>query len=144
MIKLVKGQSVPGTQYVVIESGDYDDNENVGVATLENPELSVCAFQAYYIATGVNVNESAIEHDFTKFELRNLFTIQELLELDNYKDNPNLTIDQKKVLTTIFADLESVKDEVDVNLPRTQNAFITFAEFGLITQDRLLEIINNV
>ena len=52
MITLLKGQAVPDSHYLVITAGDYEPTALVDCALPDAHDVSMCAYQANYIATG--------------------------------------------------------------------------------------------
>lgn len=78
----------------------------------------------------------------TKFQFRSLFTFAELVAVDNFAANANLTADQKATLTTIMANFAAAED-ITLSDPATQQGVDYLATSGLITTERAAAILAN-
>ncbi|HXR75149.1 MAG TPA: hypothetical protein VN737_04180 [Bryobacteraceae bacterium] len=72
---------------------------------------------------------------FSKFGFRSLFTLSELMGIDNYASNQTLTDDQRATLNTITKNFD-VSESIDVTDPATQFGVNYLASAGLISDTR--------
>lgn len=77
---------------------------------------------------------------FTRFEFRQLFTLQELLLLDNYQLSEILTPEQKALMTVSKGNFDSA-DTIDVTDPVAIQGVSYLAVVGILTPERVAEIL---
>jgi phage pi2 protein 07 len=78
---------------------------------------------------------------FTKFEFRSLFTIEELIFLDNSDINENLSIQEKMTLKTILKNFDAASI-IDIENPATIFGINYLKDIGLLSEERAEEILS--
>ena len=84
--------------------------------------------------------EPVVKTSFSKSEFRSLFTQVELIGIDNFSTNTNLSPTQLAVLNTITKTFAQA-DFIDLNNSLTQQALYYLFSCGLLAQNRLGSII---
>ena len=82
------------------------------------------------------------ERILTKYQFRKLFTFQERIAVDNFAANPNISVQNKAILSTIIKDLE-VSGEVQLDNPDVAQGIGFLEQIGLIGTGRAAQIIAN-
>jgi hypothetical protein len=77
---------------------------------------------------------------FTKFGFRGLFTLSELIAIDNYDTNSTLPADAKAAIKSFLFSF-SVADEIDTTDPTTQQGVQFLEQCGLIAAGRAAQIL---
>ncbi len=78
----------------------------------------------------------------TKFQFRSLFTLEELVAVDNYQTNAALADSTKAMITTILQNFAAAED-IDLSDPATQAGVQYIASAGLILPARAAQILAN-
>ena len=112
-----KGTAIPGTNNVVLNTGDYEPDALVECGTVDNPDVSVCAYQAHFIAIGHHLED------------------KETAQV------PALSAEQKHILKTLFADFDSAA-EINLDSGQVVQALAIFEQYGLLSAGRSIEILN--
>lgn len=86
--------------------------------------------------------EAQAERVLTKYQFRKLFTFSERIAIDNFAMNPNLSVQNKAVLSTIMKDLE-VSGAVELDNPDVAQGIGFLEQVGLIGAGRAAQIISN-
>ena len=86
--------------------------------------------------------EAQAERVLTKYQFRKLFTFSERIAIDNFAMNPNLSAQNKAVLSTIIKDLD-MAGEVQLDLPDVAQGIGFLEQIGLIGTGRAAQIISN-
>lgn len=94
------------------------------------------------IAHGPAYPEAQAERVLTKYQFRKLFTFSERITIDNFAMNPNLSVQNKAVLSTIMKDLE-VSGSVELDNPDVAQGIGFLEQVGLIGAGRAAQIISN-
>ena len=76
----------------------------------------------------------------TKLQFRLLFTLTELVAIDNYQTNTSLSSDQKNMLNTIMANFAAAED-ISLTDPATIQGVNYLATAGLITTARAAQVL---
>jgi len=76
----------------------------------------------------------------TKLQFRLLFTLTELVAIDNYQTNASLSSDQKNMLNTIMANFAAAED-ISLADPATVQGVNYLATAGLITTARAAQVL---
>lgn len=76
----------------------------------------------------------------TPLQFRRLFTLNERVAVDNFATNPDLSDQQKAVLTTLTKDFDAAQ-EIDLDDPDTQAGIQTLEAYGLLAEGRAAEIL---
>ncbi len=84
---------------------------------------------------------SVSERTFTKLEFRRLFSMYELVAIDNFAANTVLSADQKATMTTIMHNFD-VASEINVSDPLTQQGVNYIESIGLIASGRASQILS--
>jgi len=93
--------------------------------------------------TWIAANPNALpERVLTKYQFRKLFTFTERVNIDNFAMNPNISAQNKAVLSTIMKDLE-VSGEVQLDLPDVSAGIQFLEQVGLLAAGRASQIIAN-
>lgn len=82
------------------------------------------------------------ERILTKYQFRKLFTFQERIAVDNFASNPNISAQNKAILSTIMKDLD-VSGEVQLDNPDVAQGIGFLEQIGLIGTGRAAQIISN-
>lgn len=77
---------------------------------------------------------------FTRFGFRALFTLQELIGVDNYASNTGLNSTQMETLNTITKNFDAA-ETIDLSDPATQYGVNYLVSCGLLTQARATTIL---
>lgn len=80
------------------------------------------------------------EKTLTKFQFRQLFTLEERVACDNFQTNTAISAANKAILVTMFKDLE-LSAEVQMDLPQTIMGVRLLGQVGLVTPARAEDII---
>lgn len=86
--------------------------------------------------TGANANS------LTKFQFRQLFTLNERIAVDNAPSNTSLPAQARAAIVTLLKDLE-VSGEVNLTLPQTIQGIQFLTSVGLLTPARAARILAN-
>ena len=78
----------------------------------------------------------------TKYQFRKLFTFTERINIDNFTSNPNISTQNKAVLSTIMKDLD-VSGEVQLDNPDVIQGIEFLEQVGLLATGRAAAIISN-
>lgn len=92
-----------------------------------------------WIAANPSVSSERV---LTKYQFRKLFTFTERVNIDNFAMNPNISAQNKAVLSTIMKDLE-VSGEVQLDLPDVSAGIQFLEQVGLLATGRAAQIIAN-
>lgn len=93
--------------------------------------------------TWIAANPNALpERVLTKYQFRKLFTFAERVSIDNFMSNPNISAQNKAVLSTIIKDLDA-SGEVQLDLPDVAQGIGFLEQIGLIGTGRAAQIISN-
>lgn len=91
----------------------------------------------------IAANPNALpERVLTKYQFRKLFTFTERVNIDNFAMNPNISAQNKAVLSTILKDLE-VSGEVQLDLPDVSDGIQFLEQVGLLATGRAAQIFAN-
>jgi hypothetical protein len=77
---------------------------------------------------------------FTKLQFRCLFTMEELVGIDNYTENATLSPSAKATMLTILTNF-GIATQIDLLDPRTQQGVNFIESIGLIAPGRAAEIL---
>jgi hypothetical protein len=83
----------------------------------------------------------AVAAQLSKFAFRSLFTLVELVGIDNYASSATLTTAQKGVITTILANFAAAED-ISLSDPATEAGVNYLASAGLLTTARAEQILS--
>jgi len=78
----------------------------------------------------------------TKYQFRQLFTLDEKVAIDNFKDNLTIPANYKAVLTSVMKDLE-LSDVVHLDNPQVATGVGLLEQLGLIAAGRAAQIMSN-
>lgn len=78
----------------------------------------------------------------TKYQFRSLFTLPELVAMDNFEQTPAIPDEAKQLLRTMKATFDAAQD-VSLNDIYTQQGVYLLAQVGILTQQRAGEILSN-
>jgi ribonucleotide reductase beta subunit family protein with ferritin-like domain len=78
----------------------------------------------------------------TKYQFRQLFTLQERISIDNAQYNITLSGSQKAAVVTILKDL-TVADEIQLSNPEVAASLLFMSVIGLVTEARVDRILIN-
>jgi hypothetical protein len=92
-----------------------------------------------WIASNPSVSSERV---LTKYQFRKLFTFTERVNIDNFAMNPNISAQNKAVLSTVMKDLE-VSGEVQLDLPDVSAGIQFLEQVGLLATGRAAQIIAN-
>ena len=76
----------------------------------------------------------------SKLQFRNLFSMDELVALDNFASSTTLTSDQKAYLTTLMKNVDAA-ESIDLCYPMTQQGLAYIESAGLIAAGRAAQIL---
>ena len=82
------------------------------------------------------------ERVLTKYQFRKLFTFTERIGIDNFMANPNISAQNKAILSTIMKDLD-VAGVVELDNPDVGQGIGFLEQVGLIGAGRAAQIIAN-
>lgn len=82
------------------------------------------------------------ERNLTKYQFRKLFSFNERLAIDNFASNPNISAQNKAVLSTILKDLE-LSGEVQLDNPDVAQGIQFLEAVGLVQVGRAAQILAN-
>ena len=82
------------------------------------------------------------DYTVTKFEFRQLFTLNERVAVDNYASNPNIPANYKAILLTMLKDLE-LSAEIQLTNPQVAIGMDLLVSIGLLTPERKAAIMSN-
>jgi len=120
MIKLIKGQPIIGNEnYLVFDSGDYNDTDLVKVCHVDNQGVAIASYQAFYIKNGYDcLSESSlsksfkighedptiIDYDILGFHKKRTIIFGELVKVEYYEfydgvDYSNLIVEETREYT---------------------------------------------
>jgi hypothetical protein len=78
----------------------------------------------------------------TKYQFRQLFTLNEKVATDNFKDNAAIPANYKAILTTVMKDLE-LSEVVHLDNPQVATGVGLLEQLGLIATGRAAQIMSN-
>lgn len=79
--------------------------------------------------------------DLTKYQFRQLFTLDEKVAIDNFKDNTNIQANYKAILVTILKDLE-LSEVVHLDNPQVAQGVGILEQLGLLAVGRAAQILS--
>lgn len=129
------GKGFPGVQCHVV--GDTTDYSAI-VWDAGEPIPSQATLDAWIAANPL----ASTERILTKYQFRKLFTFAERVVIDNFMGNPNISAQNKTVLSTIMKDLD-VSGEVQLDNPDVAQGIGFLEQVGLIGAGRAAQIISN-
>ena len=88
----------------------------------------------------INIAKKEREEGFSRMEFRKLFTLAELLVIDNCEFSDSLTIEQKSIMATIKKNLEMV-ERIKLSDNDTVFGIDYLVSLGLLTQERANDIL---
>jgi hypothetical protein len=86
--------------------------------------------------------DSQPERILTKYQFRKLFTFTERIGIDNFASNPNISAQNKAILSTIIKDLD-MSGEVQLDNPDVAQGIGFLEQVGLLSAGRAAVIISN-
>jgi len=78
----------------------------------------------------------------TRYQFRQLFTLNERVTCDNFANNPAIPANYKAILVTMFKDLE-LSGDVGLTNPQTAQGVRLLGQLGLLTPARAEDILAN-
>ena len=88
-------------------------------------------------------NATPVAGPLTKFQFRCLFTLDELVAVDNYQTNASLSESDKAMVNTILANFAAAED-IDLAAPATIQGVNYLGSIDLIPPGRVPQILGNV
>jgi len=101
MITLIKGQSILGNEnYLVFDSGNYNETDLVQVCHIDNQNVAIASYQAFYIKNGYDylseptspksfkigyVDPTIIDYDILGFQKKRTIIFGELVKVQYYE-----------------------------------------------------------
>jgi hypothetical protein len=83
-----------------------------------------------------------LAHAVTKYQFRQLFTMNERVAIDNYAMNPNIPANYKAIMLTLLKDLE-LSQVVELNNPAVIQGVHLLEQLGLIAAGRAAVVLSN-
>jgi hypothetical protein len=120
MITLIKGQSILGNEnYLVFDSGDYNETDLVQVCHVDNQNVAIASYQAFYIKNGYDYlseptspksfkigyeDPTIIDYDILGFQKKRTIIFGELVKVQYYEfydgiDYSNLIVEETRQYT---------------------------------------------
>ncbi len=89
------------------------------------------------------INAAPVTMTITKYQFRQLFTLQEKIQIDNATLQTNLTQQQQMMLVTLEKDL-NVADNIQLGTPDINNAIGFLTQIGILTPQRAMMVLANL
>jgi hypothetical protein len=80
--------------------------------------------------------------ELTKYQFRQLFTLNEKVAIDNFKDNPGIPANYKAILVSVMKDLE-LSEVVHLDNPQVAQGIALLEQLGLLAAGRGTQIMSN-
>jgi hypothetical protein len=80
--------------------------------------------------------------ELTKYQFRQLFTLNEKVAIDNFALNPAIPANYKAILTSVMKDLE-LSQVIHLDNPQVLAGVQLLAQLGLIAAPRVAQIMSN-
>jgi hypothetical protein len=90
----------------------------------------------------ISANPSASGVVLTKYQFRQLFTLDERVAIDNVQSNVNITANYKAILYTMSLDMQ-LSGEVELSNPDVMSGVDLLQSLGLIVTGRAAQILSN-